>query len=76
MMNRITRRLSAVVLGAALLLSPVKTMAEMVQMPVQAQVVITMEDGAQHILPVQTVTTSEGETVYWLDMSLLMEEQV
>ena len=75
MKKTIIRRLAAAALGAALLLSPVGVFAEAEPTLPLAQVVITMEDGSVQQLPVQMVTTSTGETVYWLDMSLLTPEQ-
>ncbi len=75
MKKTIIRRLAAAALGAALLLSPVGVFAEAEPMLPLAQVVITMEDGSQQLIPVQTVQLSTGEMVYWLDMSLLTPEQ-
>ena len=72
-MRRITRRLTAAVLSACLALSPVCAFAD-VQM--SAQVELPMSDGAMMLLPVQMVITSTGETVYWLDMSLLSDDQL
>ncbi|MGN0777083.1 MAG: hypothetical protein ACI4MM_10455, partial [Candidatus Ventricola sp.] len=71
-MRKITRRLTAVVLSACLALAPLGVFAQ----GIEAQVVITMQDGAQASLPVQVLTTSAGETVYWLDMSVLDEAQI
>ena len=67
MKKKITRRLTAMVLGAALMLSPVGVLAEADAALPLAQVVITMEDGSQQMIPVQTVQLSTGEMVYWLD---------
>ena len=75
MKKTIIRRLAAAALGAALLLTPVGVFAEGEPLLPLAQVVITMEDGSVQQLPVQMVTTSTGETVYWLDISLLTPEQ-
>ena len=74
-MRRITRRLTAVVLSACLALAPLGAFAESPQ-GIAAQVVLPMQDGTQMALPVQTVVTSAGETVYWLDMSMLDEAQL
>ena len=75
MKKKITRRLTAMVLGAALMLSPVGVLAEADAALPLAQVVITMEDGTEQLLPVQMMTTSAGEIVYWLDMTQLTPEQ-
>ena len=74
-MRKITRRLTAAVLSACLALAPLGAFAESPQ-GIAAQVVLPMQDGAQMALPVQTVVTSAGETVYWLDMSMLDEAQI
>ncbi|MDY3832166.1 MAG: hypothetical protein SOZ79_06765, partial [Candidatus Ventricola sp.] len=74
-MRKITRRLTAAVLSACLALAPFGAFAESPQ-GITAQVVLPMQDGAQMALPVQTVVTSAGETVYWLDMSMLDEAQI
>ena len=74
-MRKITRRLTAAVLSACLALAPLGVFAESPQ-GIMAQVVLPMQDGTQMALPVQTVITSAGETVYWLDMSMLDEAQI
>ena len=74
-MRKITRRLTAAVLSACLALAPFGAFAESPQ-GIMAQVVLPMQDGTQMTLPVQTVITSAGETVYWLDMSMLDEAQI
>ena len=71
-MKRITRRLTAAVLSACLAISPVCAFAQQTA----AQVDLPLSDGSFMQLPVQTVITSTGETVYWLDMSMLTEEQI
>ena len=76
-MRKITRRLTAAVLGVCLALSPIGAWAEApMDELITAQVELPMNDGASMLLPVQTVTTSTGDTVYWLDMSALSEEQI
>ena len=76
-MKRITRRLTAAVLSACLALSPVGVWAEQPMDPqMTAQVALPLNDGTSMLLPVQTVITSTGETIYWLDMSMLSEEQI
>ena len=74
-MRKTTRRLTALVLSACLALAPLGAFAQTPQ-GTAAQVVITMQDGAQASLPVQVLVTSAGETVYWLDMSMLDEAQI
>jgi len=74
-MKKITRRLSAVVLSAALAFASPCVLAQDMYAPA-AQVMITMEDGSQQALSVQMLVTATGETVYWMDMSLLAEEQI
>ncbi|MBQ7825061.1 MAG: hypothetical protein IJ337_01755, partial [Clostridia bacterium] len=74
-MRRITRRLTAAVLSACLALAPIGAFAEQPQQIV-AQVEAPMGDGAALVLPVQQVITSSGETVYWLDRSMLSEDQL
>ncbi|MBR5301467.1 MAG: hypothetical protein IKU38_01360, partial [Clostridia bacterium] len=71
-MRKITRRLTAAVLSACLAFSPVGVLADQTI----AQVQLPMADGTSMLLPIQTVVTSSGETVYWLDMSILSEEQI
>ena len=71
-MKRITRRLTAAVLSACLALSPVGAFAQQNA----AQLELPLGDGSSMQLSVQTVITSSGETVYWLDMSQLSDEQL
>ena len=72
-MKKITRRLLAVMLCAMLaLVSPCAT----AQGTVTAQMVVALADGSQQMLPVEQVTTSLGETVYWLDLSMMSEEEI
>ena len=71
-MRKMTRRLTAAVLSACLALSPLCAFAE----PITAQIELPLMDGSTMPLSVQTVVTSAGETVYWLDMSMLTEEQL
>ena len=72
-MKKITRRLLAFVLCAALALCAPCAFAQNGQM---AQIVIALEDGTQQAFPVQTVQGSAGDTVYWLDTSLVTPEQM
>ena len=72
-MRRITRRLTVAVLSACLALSPLGALAEPMM---TAQVELPLNNGSLMLLPVQTVITSTGETVYWLDMSLLDDGQI
>ncbi len=74
-MRKITRRLTAAVLSAYLALSPFGAFAE-ASGGIGAQMTLPMQDGTQLLLPVQTMLTSAGETVYWLDMSAMDEAQL
>ena len=71
-MKKITRRLLACLLGAALWLASPCALA---QQAAAAQIAVVLEDGSQQALPVQMTVTATGETVYWLDMSVVTEEQ-
>ncbi|MBQ6859670.1 MAG: hypothetical protein IJO02_09695, partial [Clostridia bacterium] len=71
-MKKITRRLLAFALCAALALCAPCALA---QEGLMAQIVINMEDGTQQVLPVQMVPGSAGDTVYWLDTSMVTPEQ-
>ena len=74
-MRKITRRLTAAVLSACLALAPLGAFAEQPQI-ITAQVHAPMSDGTQLVLSVQSAITSSGETVYWLDSSMLSQEQL
>ena len=74
-MRKFTRRLTAAVLSACLAMAPMGALAEWPMAPV-AQVELPAGDGMQMMLPVQSVIASTGETVYWLDISMLSEDQV
>ena len=72
-MKKITRALSAALLCALLLLcAPFAAALEGVT---GAEVQIGLPDGSVQALPVQIVTTSLGDVVYWLDQTQLTEEQ-
>ena len=73
-MNRITRRLLAVMLSAVLALSAPCAFAQ--EGAVTALITVLTADGSQQQIPVDVLVTSAGEQVYWLDMSLLTEEQI
>ena len=75
-MRKITRRLTAAVLSACLAISPMAAFAEQPLTMPMAQVEIPTGDGAYMVLPVQSVITSTGETVFWLDVSTLTQEQM
>ncbi|MBQ2834318.1 MAG: hypothetical protein IJE71_06895, partial [Clostridia bacterium] len=70
-MKKIIRLLSAVMLIALLGLMAPCALADGA-----AQMVITLGDGSQQVIDVQQLTTSLGETVYWLDMSALDDDQL
>ena len=72
-MKKITRRLLAFVLCAAMALCAPCALAQDGQM---AQIVMALEDGTQQALAVQMVPGSAGDTVYWLDTSLVTPEQM
>ena len=72
-MKKITRALAAVLLCALLMLcAPFAAAMEGVT---GAQVQIWLADGSTQALPVQIVTTSLGDVVYWVDQTVLTEEQ-
>ena len=72
-MKKITRALSAALLCALLLLcAPFAAALEGVT---GAEVQIGLPDGSVQALPVQIVTTSLGDVVYWLDQTQLTGEQ-
>ena len=71
-MKNISRRLLACLLGAALALAAPCALASQAT---TAQIELVLEDGSQQVLPVQLATAFTGETVYWLDMSAVTEEQ-
>ncbi|MBQ7885867.1 MAG: hypothetical protein IJ313_03135, partial [Clostridia bacterium] len=76
-MRKITRRLTAAVLSACLAFSPVGAFAEQpMNQQMTAQVELPMSDGTSMRLPVQTLITSTGETVYWLDISLFSQVEL
>ena len=71
-MKKITRRLLAFALFAVLAFAAFGAPA---QEKLTAQIVITLEDGTEQALPVQMVPGSAGDTVYWLDTSVIAPEQ-
>ena len=72
-MKKFTRRFSAVVLSAALALASPCALANEYS---AAQVMITAQDGSQQALHVQMAVTSSGDTVYWMDISQMTDEQI
>ena len=59
-MKKITRRLLAVLLCAMLAFPCAGALAD-----VTAQMIVTLADGTEQMLPVEQVATSLGETVYF-----------
>ena len=72
-MKKITRRLAAALLCALLVLCA--PFAAALTGAAGAQVQIWLADGTGQTLPVQIVTTSLGDVVYWLDQTQLTDEQ-
>ena len=69
-MKKITRRLMAVMLCA--LLAFASGCAE-AQESANAQMIVVLADGTEQMLPMEQTITSLGETVYWLDLSMMSE---
>jgi len=73
-MNKITRRLTALALCVMLALTPPLAAAQDAQ-GWSALVLITLGDGSQAYVPAQLVITTLGDSVYWVDQSMLSEEE-
>ena len=73
MIKKLRRLMLCAMLCTALALSPVCALGQ--EQTVFAQMAITMPDGSQLRIPAQTVVTSMGDTVYWVDYTLLTPEQ-
>ena len=78
MMKRFIRRMTAFALSAMLLTAPMAQAQELTTPEgawLSVEVVVTLEDGSQFSLDVTPVTTTLGSTVYWLDDSMLTDEE-
>ena len=78
MMKRFIRRMTAFALSAMLLTAPMAQAQELTTPEgawLSVEIVVTLEDGSQVSLFVTPVTTTLGSTVYWLDDTLLSDEE-
>ncbi|MDO5377669.1 MAG: hypothetical protein Q4G52_04970, partial [Clostridia bacterium] len=74
-MKQIIRSVLALTLCALLALaSPLALVAEGME-SFFAQVIFTLPDGSQAAAPATAVTTTLGDTVYWVDQSMMTPEQ-
>ena len=73
MFKKFPRLLLCAMLCTALALSPLSALAQ--GQAIYAQMAVTLPDGSQQLIPAQTVVTSMGDTVYWVDYSTLSPEQ-
>ena len=74
-MKKAVRRVLAVMLCALLALGALPACAQEGS-PLFVQVALTLGDGTQVLIPAQTVTTTLGDTVYWVDETVLEPEMV
>ena len=78
MMKRFIRRMTAFALSAMLLTAPMAQAQELTTPEgtwLSVEIVVTLGDGSQFSLDVTPVTTTLGSTVYWLDDSMLTDEE-
>ena len=78
MMKRFIRRVTAFALSAMLLTAPMAQAQELMTPEgtwLSVEIVVTLGDGSQFSLDVTPVTTTLGSTVYWLDDSMLTDEE-
>ena len=72
-MKNIVRLLLCAVMCMMLALAPSAVCAQ--EQNVFAQMAVTLPDGTQEFIPAYPVVTSMGDTVYWVDYSMLTPEQ-
>ena len=79
-MKKIIRRLTAFALCAILVMAMPLASAQELFTPegvlLTVQIVVTLADGTQSDLPVTPVTNTLGNTVYWVDESMLSDDQI
>ena len=79
-MKQIIRRLTALALCAILMMAmPLASAQELMTpegRPLTVQIVITQPDGTMSLLPVTPVTNTMGNTVYWVDESMLSDDEI
>ena len=79
-MKQIIRRLTALALCAILMMAMPLASAQELFTPegvlLTVQIVVTLADGTQSDLPVTPVTNTLGNTVYWVDESMLSDDQI
>ena len=80
-MKKLIRRLTAAMLCAILALAAPLAMAEDIpllqgEMTLSAQLNIQLPDGSAKAIPVDTVVTSMGDTVFWVDESWFTPEEI
>ena len=79
-MKQIIRRLTALALCAILMMAMPLASAQELMTPegglLTVQIVITQPDGTMSLLPVTPVTNTMGNTVYWVDESMLSDDEI
>ena len=79
-MKKIIRRLTAFALCAILAAAMPLASAQELMTPegglLTVQIVITQPDGTMSLLPVTPVTNTMGNTVYWVDESMLSDDEI
>ena len=79
-MKKIIRRLTAFALCAILVMAMPLASAQELMTPEGAmltvQIAVTLPDGTLSFLPVTPVTSTMGDTVYWVDESMLSDDEI